>query len=109
MGLEPALVWEQQAATPVSWKGKYLVPFLVSEWPLVCLVERWVDVEGPCSTLFLFCGHFLCSVEYIIIWLPAGLVFLVYCFHFFTPRNLGNVFEVSLYLGTGCTALGGCC
>lgn len=69
----------------MSWKGKCLVSFLASEWPPLCLVETWMDVEGPCST-FLFHGHCLCSVEYIIVWLPARLVFVV-MFHFFTHQE----------------------
>lgn len=47
-----------------------------------------IGIENLGSTLFLVCGHCLCSVGNILVQLPTGLVFgaAVFCFHFLTPQ-----------------------
>lgn len=47
-----------------------------------------IGIEDPGSTLFLVCGHCLCSAGNILVQLPTGLVFgaAVFCFHFLTSQ-----------------------
>lgn len=81
--------------------------FSVSEWPPLCLTAN-MDVDGPCSTSFLFHRYCLCSVGYMMVWLPAGLGFIVLCFHFLTHQKTPVTFLMSVCLGAGGTASGGC-
>lgn len=106
VGLEQALREAQQPLLLVH-KRTVFVMFSVSERPPLCLTAN-MDVDGPCSTLFLFHGHCLCSVGYMMVWLPAGMGFVVLCFHFLTHQETLVTSLMSLYLGAGCTASGGC-